>query len=129
MIKVDAVCPTKDAKIWNRMLCTFETRIFKIKFVIVINRYRKSCKGLNMLDRLKTLLVRRSEPAHKAVTVYDTQKSIDKPIMKAVVPVIFRSRALATGAYSEKLHFVFCDYCQNPYRKAELIAVKGKVCL
>ena len=63
------------------------------------------------------------------MVVYDTQKSIDKPIMKAVVPVIFRSRALATGAYSEKLHFVFCDYCQNPYRKAELKAVKGNVCL
>jgi hypothetical protein len=82
-----------------------------------------------MLDRLKTLLVKRREPEQKAVTVYDTHKSIDKPIMKAVVPVIFRSRALATGAYSEKLHFDFCDYCQNPYRKAELIAVKGKVCL
>jgi hypothetical protein len=82
-----------------------------------------------MLDGLKTLLVKRSEPEQTAVTVYDTQKSIDKPIMNIVVPIIFRSRALAIGAYSEKLHFDFCDYYQKPYRKAELRAVKGKVCL
>jgi hypothetical protein len=37
-----------------------------------------------MLDRLKTLLVKRSEPEQTAVTVYDTQKSTDKPIMKAI---------------------------------------------
>jgi len=80
-----------------------------------------------MLDGLKTLLIKRSEPKQRAVIVYDTQKLIDKPIVKVVVPVIFRSRALAIGAYSEKLNFDFCDFCKHP--EPQLLAFKGTVCL
>jgi hypothetical protein len=81
------------------------------------------------IDRLKTLLIKRNEPEQKVLIVYEKNGPIEKPVMKTLVPIIFRSRSLAIGACSEKLYFDFCDYCQNPYHKAELIAVKGNVCL
>lgn len=80
-----------------------------------------------MLDRLKTLLIKRNEPEQKVLIVYEQNGPIEKPVMKTLVPIIFRSRSLAIGACSEKLHFNFCDYCRNP--EPELLAVKGTVCL
>jgi hypothetical protein len=77
---------------------------------------------LASLEKLKTLLTQEhSEPRSYQV--------IEKPERKLVVPIIYRGRALSVGACSEKLYFSFCGYCQDPFRKAELVAIKGNVCL